>query len=116
MADVGGGGGRDEQASAEQLDDDRVDLEGYPPDNPQGVVAFGTAQVEEEGRESVRQRAAQEDPREDLREREPPVAGLLEPDEDGAPDVTAESIALQGDEPDLPSAEEAAMHIAEPPN
>jgi len=56
----------------------------------------------------------------DVRDRDddgsdPPVAGLLDPDDDLGDDETKELVALVGDEPDVLSAEEAAIHaVAEP--
>lgn len=104
----------DEQANAERLDDDVVDEGDYPPEHPLGVDRFGTTGVEEEGGESVRQRAAQEDPRRDLRERDEAVGGLLAPDEEAGLDVEGEALATEGDRPDQLSAEEEAVHLEEP--
>jgi hypothetical protein len=106
----------DEQDAAEQLDDEAVDAADYPPEQPLGVEEFGVTAVEEEGRESVVQRDRREDHRADLREPPPPVANMIEPDMTDAPglaDDTAELVADRADEPDILSAEEAAMHLLE---
>jgi hypothetical protein len=108
----------DEQDAAEQLDDEAFDAADYPPEQPLGVEEFGVTAVEEEGRESVIERDRRQDHQADLREPPPPVANLIEPDMTDAPglaDDTAELVADRADEPDLLSAEEAAMHLVGEP-
>lgn len=105
---------RDEQATAERVDADKIDPGDFPPERPLGVEEWGTTPREEEARESVRLRGERTDERDDLREPPEPVAGLLHPEDDGEADVTGEAVALEGDEPDVLSAEEAAMHLVEP--
>lgn len=105
--------GDDEQSVAESLDDDAVDVTDYPPDRLQGADQFGTTPVEEHGGESVGQRDRRYDHREDLGEAQEPLAGLLDEDDPFDDDTTAELVAVEGDEPDTYSAEEAAVHLTD---
>lgn len=103
----------DEQARAERLDTDHIDIDDYPPDQPLGVDELGTTADEERGGDSVRQREARRDHRRDLRAPDLPTAGLLDPDDEMGPDRTKELVGVEGEEPDAYSGEEAAMHEVE---
>lgn len=103
----------DEQATAESLDDDVVEVSEYPPEELQGADEFGTTADEEWGGESVAERDDRYDHRDDLRGDAPPLAGLLDEDDEFEEDETAELVAVEGDEPDSYSAEEAAVHLAD---
>ena len=113
----------DDQAAAEQLDatvtdseedDDPIEL---PRDRAMGVTDYGTTAAEEAVPESVARRAAREVPDFDQpghpHDDPDTVPGIAEPD-DHAPD--GELIGEVEDAPALPSAEEAAMHVVEPPD
>jgi hypothetical protein len=112
----------DEQTSAERLDDDKAGENpaeselslGVAGDEPLGVEDVGITPLEESGGESVRERDARTVPDGDLREPPHATAGLLDPDDEFGDDETKELVGVMGDEPDLLSPEEAAIHEREP--
>jgi hypothetical protein len=112
----------DDQGEAEQLDatvtdaeldDDPVDL---PRDRALGVTDYGTTPAEESVPESVARRAARETPDFDqtghLHGDPGAVPGLARVDDDPE---DGELLGEVEDDPALPSAEEAAMHVVDPP-
>ena len=103
--------GDDDQVAAEQLDDDGIDLDDYPPERLHGAGRSGTTASQASGGESVAERDARYDHRQDLREPAPPMAGLIDVQGDSEADLTRELVADWADEPDVRSAEEAAMHV-----
>jgi hypothetical protein len=105
--------GDDDQVAAEQLDEDGMELDDYPPDRLQGAGRSGTTASEASGGESVAERDVRYDHRQDLREPAPPMAGLVDVQDGFDPDLTRELVADQVDEPDGYSAEEAAMHVVD---
>ena len=104
-----------DQATAEQIDEDAIDPTDFPPERPLGAAEFGTTGVEESGGESLAQRFDREDHREDLREEPASMAGIAAPDDEFGEDETPELVGDQVDEPDLLSAEEAAVHEIDEP-
>lgn len=134
--------GPDDANLSELTDDDKLASE-YPPDEPVGAEEYGTTAREQVVPESLEERVAREEP--DLRlggEIEPDVhvGTLVDPEQGLGPDVTAEAVARELD-PEGPgaldvddavsgdpttrdvaqereageSAEEAAMHLTDPP-
>ena len=117
---------RDDQDIAESLDDDKLPGD-YPPDEPMGVDDYGVTAAEELTDEPLEERVAREVP-----ERGRPVdrgiGTLLDPDEGGSSDQEPDAVATlqqQDDDETLDdvaqervddvSAEEAAMHLTDPP-
>lgn len=105
--------GDDDQVAAEQLDDDGIDLSDYPPERLHGAGRAGTTASQAGGGESVAERDARYDHRQYVHEPPPPMAGLIDVQDGFDADLTQELVADQGDEPDVYSAEEAAMHVVD---
>jgi hypothetical protein len=130
---------RDEQTGAENLDGDKIDPTGYPPDEPLGLPDLEGRDVSAVGEyapDSVRERTARQEP--DFGEpgapvgADRPVIRPIEPDDPFGPDETGEAIADlpetsgQLDGPVLSEAEdarspgdqlpaeEAAVHLTDP--
>jgi hypothetical protein len=112
--------------NAELLDEDVLEGE-YPPDSPMGVDERLTA-IEEQSGESFGHRVTREDPRDDLAEPDDGSVGtLVAPGGDQWIDTedteVAEELRTTGgagwdmaqDREEVQSAEEAAMHLTDPP-
>jgi len=123
----------DEQATAEELDEDRFedDLDDFPPDHPVGLEAAAPIETGDVPQDSLEERLLREEP-DVLQPPEQPDVDLIEPEPDGGfdPEFAAEANALVGSKPDPGGAlvadgtdptdgpypaEEAAMHVIEPP-
>ena len=110
----------DDQDVAEALDSDVTEHEDdedgdYPLDRALGVTDYGTAPDEEATPESWARRSARENP-------EVGMPGAYHGDPDAVPGLTApddldpgdgELLGDRVDDPELPSAEEAAMHLTD---
>jgi hypothetical protein len=110
----------DDQDVAEALDSDVTgnedDEDGdYPTDEALGVDQYGTTAAEEELPESWDQRSARQTPEVsrpgDEFDDPDVVAGLTEPDDLDA--TEGELLGERADDPERPSAEEAAMHVTD---
>jgi len=123
----------DEQATAEELEEDSFDnLDDFPPDHPVGLEAAAPIETGDVPQDSLEERLLREEPDVVVAPNAQPDVDLIEPEPDGGfdPDFAAEANALVRSGPD-PSgalvadgtdpadgpypAEEAAMHVVEPP-
>jgi hypothetical protein len=119
------------QVEAESTDSDKLGDMEYPPDRPLGVEEYGVTGAEQKTPEPLEDRVAREEPEAHptSTEADPPVEGLVAPDEELGRDVTGEEVATEATSTtapmgeDLPqelegttAAEEDAVHVTpEPP-
>jgi len=111
----------DDQDTAEALDDEVTGLEDedhptdFPLDRALAATDYGTTAAEEETPESAERRAGRENP-------EVGQPGAYHGDPDAVPGLTdpddldpeeGELLGELADDPELPSAEEAAMHLTD---
>ncbi len=115
MTDTSADAGDDENRGSEQFDavtEEEMSLSDIPPDKPWGAEAYGAGGTETP--DSVAAREARENPDFPVYADDEPVAALTDVGDPFEDDVTAESVAELGDQPETLSAEEAAMHAYSP--
>ena len=117
---------RDDQDVSEALDDDKLPGD-YPPEQPLGVDEYGVTAAEELVDEPLEERVRREVP-EQARADDRGIGSIVEPDEGGSPDDEPDAVAelavedfdstledVAQERVDAPPAEEAAMHLTDPP-
>ncbi len=83
----------DEQTRAEGLDDDKLEGEEYPPDEPIGADEYGTGAQEGRWDEPIEERLAREEPELDgVGGTDEPGMVLADPDEDNRPDEEPDAV------------------------